>query len=64
MCSSGCSKENAVKIVQVNPGYVSLVAKLETVETVQCILVSENNHLVASGKSGRLHLWVMNLTWR
>ncbi|XWS34214.1 hypothetical protein CRYUN_Cryun21dG0021100 [Craigia yunnanensis] len=63
MCSSGCSKENAVKIVQVNPGYVSLVAKLETVESVQCILVSENNHLVAAGKSGRLHLWVMNLIW-
>ncbi|XVF85783.1 hypothetical protein PTKIN_Ptkin17bG0145400 [Pterospermum kingtungense] len=63
MCSSGCSKENAVKIVQVNPGYVSLVAKLETVESVQCILVSENNHLVAAGKSGRLHLWIMNLTW-
>ncbi|XP_022776714.1 uncharacterized protein LOC111318239 isoform X2 [Durio zibethinus] len=63
MCSSGCLKENAVKIVQVNPGYVSLVAKLETVESVQCILVSENNYLVAAEKSGRLHLWVMNSAW-
>ncbi|XVE91644.1 hypothetical protein REPUB_Repub01dG0027700 [Reevesia pubescens] len=63
ICSSGCLKENAIKIVQVNPGYVSLVAKLETVEGVQCILVSENNYLVAAGKSGRLHLWVMNSAW-
>ncbi|KAK8604295.1 hypothetical protein V6N13_099242 [Hibiscus sabdariffa] len=61
--SLGCSKENAVKIVRVNPGYVSLVAKVETVQTVQCILVCENDFLLAAGKSGRLHLWVMNSTW-
>ncbi|MBA0805641.1 hypothetical protein Gohar_005136, partial [Gossypium harknessii] len=52
--SLGCSKENAVKIVRVNPGYVSLVAKLETVESVLCILVCENDYLLAAGKSGRL----------
>ncbi|OMO93525.1 hypothetical protein CCACVL1_06455 [Corchorus capsularis] len=63
ICSSGCSNENAVKIVQVNPGYVSLVAKMKTVENLQCILVCKNNYLVAGGKSGRLHLWVMNSTW-
>ncbi|KAK6242610.1 hypothetical protein SCA6_007999 [Theobroma cacao] len=63
ICSSGCSNENGVKIVRVNHGYVSLVAKLETVESVQCILVCENNYLVAAGTSGRLHLWVMNSTW-
>ncbi|OMO72056.1 hypothetical protein COLO4_27850 [Corchorus olitorius] len=60
---AGCSNENAVKIVQVNPGYVSLVAKMETVENLQCILVCKNNYLVAGGKSGGLHLWVMNSTW-
>ncbi|KAL4348107.1 hypothetical protein GQ457_17G015310 [Hibiscus cannabinus] len=64
ICLSGCSKENAVKIVRVNPGYVSLVAKVETVQSVQCILVCENDFLLAAGKSGRLHLWVMNSTWR
>ncbi|MBA0563339.1 hypothetical protein Golob_008321 [Gossypium lobatum] len=61
--SLGCSKENAVKIVRVNPGYVSLVAKLETVESVLCILVCENDYLLAAGKSGRLYLWAMNSTW-
>ncbi|KAA3460845.1 DNA binding protein [Gossypium australe] len=60
---AGCSKENAVKIVRVNPGYVSLVAKLETVESVLCILVCENDYLLAAGKSGRLYLWAMNSTW-
>ncbi|GMI99857.1 hypothetical protein like AT1G26330 [Hibiscus trionum] len=63
ICFSGNSKENAVKIVRVNPGYVSLVAKLEIGESVQCILVCENDYLLAAGKSGRLHLWVMNSTW-
>ncbi|TYH96539.1 hypothetical protein ES332_A12G184200v1 [Gossypium tomentosum] len=63
ICFSGCSKENAVKIVRVNPGYVSLVAKLETVESVLCILVCENDYLLAAGKSGRLYLWAMNSTW-
>ncbi|KAK8265527.1 hypothetical protein V6Z12_D12G183500 [Gossypium hirsutum] len=63
ICFSGCLKENAVKIVRVNPGYVSLVAKLETVESVLCILVCENDYLLAAGKSGRLYLWAMNSTW-
>ncbi|MBA0743969.1 hypothetical protein Gogos_006615, partial [Gossypium gossypioides] len=60
---AGYSKENAVKIVRVNPGYVSLVAKLEAVESVLCILVCENDYLLAAGKSGRLYLWAMNSTW-
>ncbi|XP_038997347.1 uncharacterized protein LOC120122221 [Hibiscus syriacus] len=63
ICLSGCPKENAVKIVRVNSGYVSLVAKVETIQSVQCILVCENDYLLAAGKSGRLHLWVMNSTW-
>ncbi|KAL5759341.1 hypothetical protein ACOSQ2_018179 [Xanthoceras sorbifolium] len=62
-CGSNCFEENAVKIVRVKSGYVSLVAKLKTVDSVQCILVCEPNHLVAVGDSGRLYLWKMNSTW-
>jgi predicted urease superfamily metal-dependent hydrolase len=53
-----------VKIVQVKFGYVSIVVKLKTVESLRCILVCEPNHLVAVGETGRLHLWVMNSVWR
>lgn len=63
-CTSDCSEENAVKIVQVKFGYVSIVVKLKTVESLRCILVCEPNHLVAVGETGRLHLWVMNSVWR
>ncbi|XP_062162867.1 uncharacterized protein LOC133869800 isoform X2 [Alnus glutinosa] len=62
-CTSDCSEENAVKIVQVKFGYVSIVVKLKTVESLHCILVCEPNHLVAVGETGRLHLWVMNSVW-
>ncbi|KAK4842534.1 hypothetical protein QYF36_023324 [Acer negundo] len=62
-CASNRFEENAVKLVQVKSGYVSRVAKLKTVDSVQCILVCEPNHLVAVGDSGRLHLWEMNSTW-
>lgn len=63
-CASGRFEENAVKIVKVNFGYVSVVSKLIASESLQCLLVCEPNHLVAVGESGRLYLWVMNLTWR
>lgn len=63
-CASICSEENAVKIVQVKLGYVSLVTRLKAVESQRCILVCEPNNLVSIGKSGRLHLWFMNSTWR
>lgn len=50
--------------MKVKPGYVSVVAKLKTVDRLRCILICEPNHLIAVGESGRLHLWEMNLTWR
>lgn len=61
---SVCSEENALKIVQVERGYVSVVATLKTVEVVHCILVCAPNHLVSVGESGRLQIWIMNSTWR
>ncbi|KAJ7943316.1 DNA binding protein [Quillaja saponaria] len=63
ICTSVFSEENVVKIVQVERGYVSVVTKLKTVETVQCILVCEPNKVVSVGESGSLQVWVMNSTW-
>lgn len=63
-CTSHPLDENAVKIVKVKPGYVSVVAKLKTDDCVQCILVCEPKHLIAVGESGKLHLWEMNSSWR
>ncbi|XP_024956197.1 uncharacterized protein LOC102628159 isoform X3 [Citrus sinensis] len=62
-CTSHRLDENAVKIVKVKPGYVSVVAKLKTDDCVQCILVCEPKHLIAVGESGKLHLWEMNSSW-
>ncbi|XP_060958697.1 uncharacterized protein LOC115700532 isoform X3 [Cannabis sativa] len=63
VCASSSFEGNAVKIVEVNLGYVSVVGKLTTAESLQHLLVCEPNRLVAVGESGRLHLWVMNPTW-
>ncbi|KAL8120980.1 uncharacterized protein LOC141724995 isoform X2 [Apium graveolens] len=62
-CISVSSKQNAVKIVQVKPGYLSVVATLKTADTIHCILVCEPNYLLAAEQSRRLHLWVMNSSW-
>ncbi|XP_048319035.1 uncharacterized protein LOC107429040 isoform X1 [Ziziphus jujuba] len=62
-CALNFSEENAVKIVNVKVGYVSIVTKLRTVDRLNCLLVCEPDHLVAVGDSGRLHLWVMNSAW-
>lgn len=62
-CTSHRLDENAVKIVKVKPGYVSVVAKLKTDDCVQCILVCKPKHLIAVGESGKLHLWEMNSSW-
>ncbi|XP_019074824.1 uncharacterized protein LOC100268093 isoform X3 [Vitis vinifera] len=62
-CKLECFEENAIKIVQIKLGFLSVVEKLKTVDSVQCILVCEPNHLVAVEESGRLHVWVMNSTW-
>ncbi|KAL6983309.1 hypothetical protein U1Q18_016698 [Sarracenia purpurea var. burkii] len=58
-----CFDNNAVKVVLVKRGYVSVVVNLKTVDNVHCILVCEPNYLVCVEESGRLHLWVMNSTW-
>lgn len=63
-CTSHRLDKNALKIVKVKSGYVSVVAKLKTDDSVQCILVCEPKHLIAVGESGKLHLWEMNSTWR
>ncbi|XP_020224826.1 uncharacterized protein LOC109806737 isoform X1 [Cajanus cajan] len=62
-CTSVCSEKNALKIVQVEHGYVSGVRTFKTVDNVHCILVCEPNLLVSVGESGRLQVWVMNSTW-
>ncbi|KAA8532878.1 hypothetical protein F0562_033005 [Nyssa sinensis] len=62
-CALDCFEKNAVKIVQVKLGYVSVMTKLKTVDNVHCILVCEPNYLVGVEESGKLHLWIMNSTW-
>ncbi|KAJ8774514.1 hypothetical protein K2173_016960 [Erythroxylum novogranatense] len=62
-CKSDCSENCEVKVVQVKAGYVSLLLKVRTTESLHCILVSEPNHLIAAGESGTLHVWTMNSTW-
>ncbi|KAI3720171.1 hypothetical protein L6452_21084 [Arctium lappa] len=63
VCTSDCSGQNAVKIVQVKLGYVQAVCKLKTITNVCCILVCEPSYLVAAEESGRMNLWTMNSTW-
>ncbi|XP_042501925.1 uncharacterized protein LOC122079475 isoform X2 [Macadamia integrifolia] len=62
-CTSQSFEENAVKVVAVKLGYVSVVAKLKAIENIQCILVCGNSHLVSVGESGTLHVWIMNSEW-
>ncbi|PIA28771.1 hypothetical protein AQUCO_06700053v1 [Aquilegia coerulea] len=63
VCTSACSEENAVKIIHVKLGYVSLAAKLKTEDNVHSILVCEPSHLVAVEKNGRVIVWSMNSMW-
>ncbi|CAK8532948.1 unnamed protein product [Lathyrus sativus] len=65
-CCSTCtsfSSKNGLKIVHVESGYASVVATLEAVEDLHCILVCEPNRLVSVGGSGSIQVWVMNSTW-
>ncbi|KAK9127346.1 hypothetical protein Syun_016143 [Stephania yunnanensis] len=62
-CTSNCFGENALKVVRVKLGYVSLAVKLKTVESVNCVLVCESNHIVAVEESGSLHVWIMCANW-
>lgn len=52
-----------MNIVQVKYGYVSIMASLKSADCAHCILVCEPDQLVAVGRGGRLHLWVMDSTW-
>lgn len=63
-CTSASFEENAVKIVEVKTGYVSLVTKLQAVDSVQCVVVCDPQYLVAVVKGGNLIVWTMNSTWR
>ncbi|XP_057420593.1 uncharacterized protein LOC130714687 isoform X2 [Lotus japonicus] len=62
-CTSVSTEKNALKIVRVEHGYVSVEATLIGDDNVHCILVCEPNRLVSVGESGRLQVWVMNSTW-
>ncbi|EFH69666.1 predicted protein [Arabidopsis lyrata subsp. lyrata] len=63
ICTSACFEENAVRIVQVKTGHVSLVTKLQADDSVQCVVVCDPNNLIAAVKSGNLIVWAMNSHW-
>lgn len=63
LCALNRFEENAVKIVQIRNGYLSLITKLKTTLRVYCILVCPPDHLVAVEESGKLYVWVMNSEW-
>ncbi|XP_069153942.1 uncharacterized protein [Solanum lycopersicum] len=64
LCALNIFEENAVKIMQIRNGYLSLITKLKTTLRVCCILVCPPDHLVAVEESGKLYVWVMNTNWR
>lgn len=53
-----------MRIVEVKTGYVSLVTKLQAVDSVQCVVVCDPDYLVAVVKGGNLIVWAMNSSWR
>lgn len=63
-CTSEFSEKNAVKIVQVQTGYVTIETILRTTQGVCCLLVCEPSFLLAAEEGGKLNLWVMNARWR
>ncbi|XP_055809882.1 uncharacterized protein LOC129880068 isoform X2 [Solanum dulcamara] len=63
LCDLNLFEENAVKIVQIRNGYLSLITKLKTKLRVCCILVCPPDHLVAVEESGKLYIWIMNSKW-
>ncbi|KAG5385473.1 hypothetical protein IGI04_036943 [Brassica rapa subsp. trilocularis] len=63
-CTSASFEENVVRIVEVKTGYVSLVTKLQAVDSVQCVVVCDPDYLVAVVKGGNLIVWAMNSNWR
>lgn len=63
-CTSASFEENAVKIVEMKTGYVSLVTKLQAADSVQCVVVCDPKYLVAVVKGGNLIVWAINSKWR
>ncbi|KFK28994.1 hypothetical protein AALP_AA7G075200 [Arabis alpina] len=63
-CTSACFEENVLRIVQMKTGHVSLVTKLQAVDSVQCVVVCDPNYLIAVVKSGNLIVWAMDSHWR
>lgn len=63
-CTSASFEENAVRIIEMKTGYVSLVTKLQAVDSVQCVVVCDPKYLVAVVKGGNLIVWAMNSNWR
>ncbi|KAK6921883.1 FY-rich, C-terminal [Dillenia turbinata] len=61
-CAQDGYTDAQVKIVEVKLGYVSVINKLKTIDSVRCILVCEPNHLVAV-EGGKMRLWLMNTIW-
>lgn len=53
-----------MRIVQVKTGHVSLVTKLQAVDSVQCVVVCDHNYLIGAVKNGNLIVWAMNSHWR
>nr|GMD16857.1 hypothetical protein DM860_008285 [Ipomoea batatas] len=56
-------EDNAVKILQIKDGYTSVIARLQSTESVRCILVCRPHHLLAADDSGKLNIWFMNSRW-
>ncbi|CAH8390132.1 unnamed protein product [Eruca vesicaria subsp. sativa] len=57
-------EENAVRIVEVKIGYVSLVTKLQAVDNVECVVVCDPDYLVYVVKGENLIVWAMDSYWR
>lgn len=58
LCQLDCCEENAIKLIQVELGYMFIVARLKTPGRIYCILVSEPDHLLAVEEGGELHMWI------
>ncbi|KAJ3685590.1 hypothetical protein LUZ61_014754 [Rhynchospora tenuis] len=63
ICKPEQVEENYLKIVRVNFGFVSPVAKLISHEKAACILVCKPNYVIVFEVTARLHVWVMSSKW-
>ncbi|KAI4302182.1 hypothetical protein MLD38_037963 [Melastoma candidum] len=63
ICASVPFTENAIRVVQVNFGYVAVLLELKSFDRIVSVLVCEPDYLVALGESGRMQVWLMNQSW-